>query len=212
MPVLLSIHHAILHLPFKEKRHLVRNPLLHQSVGKAAGTRTGEGAARHPQENRPFPVGKISRKAILQKIPRFHVSRRHETFIPFPPASAPCSMSPLQNAPCGTGCILRPDKSPALAEDAKKRPASIGKHHCAGPRFLPVFRSGNLPGGQPCRPVPQSFQHPVAVPLQPPAAEPYLSGHGGKADHKTGQIPAVGSQPQGIREKNGYYILNLETT
>lgn len=133
MPVLLSIHHAILHLPFKEKRHLVRNPLLHQSVGKAAGTRTGEGAARHPQENRPFPVEKISRKAILQKIPRFHVSRRHETFIPFPPASALCSMSPLQNAPCGTGCILRPDKSPALAEDAKKRPASIGKHHCAVP-------------------------------------------------------------------------------
>ena len=44
-------------------------------------------AARHPQENRPFPVEKISRKAILQKIPRFHVSRRHETFIPFPPAS-----------------------------------------------------------------------------------------------------------------------------
>ena len=109
-------------------------------------------AARHPQENRPFPVEKISRKAILQKIPRFHVSRRHETFIPFPPASAPCSMSPLQNTPCGTGCILRPDKSPALTEDAKNRPASIGKHHCAGPRFLPVFRSGNLPGGQPCRP------------------------------------------------------------
>lgn len=145
------------------------------------------------------------------KIPRFHVSRRHETFIPFPPASAPCSMSPLQNAPCGTGCILRPDKSPALAEDAKKRPASIGKHHCAGPRFLPVFRSGNLPGGQPCRPVPQSFQHPVAVPLQPPAAEPYLSGHGGKADRKTGQIPAVGSQPQCIREKIREPITDWET-
>ena len=146
MPVLLSIHHAILHLPFKEKRHLVRNPLLHQSVGKAAGTRTGEGAARHPQENKPFPVEKISRKAILQKIPLFHVSRRHETFIPFPPASAPCSMSPLQNAPCGTGCILRPDKSPALAEDAKSVPQVSGNiiapapvsYRCSGAETFPA--------------------------------------------------------------------------
>ena len=27
--------------------------------------------------------------------------------------------------------------------------------------------------------MPQPFQHPVTVPLQPPAAEPYLPGHGG---------------------------------